>query len=175
VAKQYGFWIESKRCIKCWACVVACKSWKGIPAGTVTFRRVLDTWTGTFPNVGRTFVSLSCGQCEKPACVGVCPTSAISKRAADGIVLVDQSKCIGCHACLNACPFGVPQFDGSGAMTKCDYCVDRVPDGKQPACVATCPTQALHGGTMEELSKAAAGKAGERLAGSTVPSVLISR
>jgi anaerobic dimethyl sulfoxide reductase subunit B len=174
MATQYGFWIEPSRCTKCWACQVACKAWKGIPAGTVSLRRVMDIWTGSYPDVTRTFISLSCMHCEKPACMGVCPTGAISKRA-DGIVLVDQTKCIGCHYCLFACPFGAPQFDTKGLMTKCDYCVDRLAVGKQPACVATCPTQALHGGTMEELAKLSATKAAQRLVASTVPSVLISK
>jgi Fe-S-cluster-containing dehydrogenase component len=113
--------------------------------------------------------------CEKPACADSCPADAIKKRSQDGIVLVDQSKCIGCHSCLTACPFGAPQFDGSGVMSKCDYCADRLEAGRQPACVATCPTQALHGGTMEELSGLSAKKAASRLAAATQPSVFISK
>ena len=172
---QYGFWIEPSRCIKCWACQVACKAWKGTKAGTINMRRVIDVWNGTFPNVRRTFISMSCMHCEKPACASACPADAIKKRAEDGIVLVDHSRCIGCHSCLIACPFGAPQFDASGVMSKCDYCVDRPAVGPQPACVATCPTQALHGGAMEELSRLSASKAGARLGAATQPSVLISK
>jgi DMSO reductase iron-sulfur subunit len=172
---QYGFWVEPDRCTKCWSCQVACKAWKGTKAGTVNIRRVLDIWGGTFPNVTRTFISLSCMHCEKPACMAVCPVGAVSKRVEDGIVLVDQSKCIGCHSCFFACPFGVPQFGEDGTMQKCDYCLDRLEAGKAPACAANCPTKALHSGTMEELSKLAAERSGTRLAASTQPSILISK
>lgn len=172
--EQYGFWIEPERCIKCWACQVACKAWKGTKAGTVNVRRVLDVWNGTFPDVTRTFVSMSCLHCGDPACASVCPTGAITKRAEDGIVVVDQDKCIGCHYCFYACPFGVPQYGPDGKMYKCDFCLDRLEEGKEPACVATCPTGALHSGTMEELAKRAEEKAAKSLVGATQPSVLVS-
>lgn len=170
---QLGFWVEPERCIKCWSCQVACKAWKGTKAGTVNVRRVLDIWSGTFPDTTRTFISLSCMHCGDPACEAVCPTGAISKRAEDGVVVVDQDKCIGCHYCFFACPFGVPQYGDDGTMAKCDFCQDRLAEGKEPACVATCPTQALHAGTLEELSKMVEARAGKRLAGATLPSVLV--
>jgi anaerobic dimethyl sulfoxide reductase subunit B (iron-sulfur subunit) len=172
---QYGFWLEPGRCIQCWACQVACKAWKGIKAGSINIRRVVDVWSGTFPNVRRTFISMSCMHCAKPACAGACPANAIKKRSVDGIVLVDQSRCTGCHSCLTACPFGAPQFDADGVMNKCDYCLDRLAVGQQPACVATCPTRALHGGTMEELSRLASNRAGARLVGATQPSLFVSQ
>jgi anaerobic dimethyl sulfoxide reductase subunit B (iron-sulfur subunit) len=171
---QYGFWVEPERCIKCWSCQVACKAWKGTKPGTISNRKVLDIWNGTFPTVTRTFISLSCMHCEKPACMAVCAVSAISKRA-DGIVVVDQAKCIGCKACSLACPYGVPQFVESGKMEKCDFCIDRVEAGKEPACVANCPTQALHSGSLDDLAKLAANKAGTRLPGTTQPAILISK
>ncbi len=108
-------------------------------------------------------------------CAAVCSTGAISKRAEDGIVVMDQDKCIGCHYCFFACPFGIPQYGDDGTMQKCDFCLDRLEQGKEPACVATCPTKALHAGTMEELSKLAAEKAATKLAGATQPSILISK
>jgi anaerobic dimethyl sulfoxide reductase subunit B (iron-sulfur subunit) len=175
MAEQYGFWVETDRCIKCWACQVACKAWKGTKAGTVNVRRVLDVWTGTFPDVTRTFLSLSCMHCGDPACAAVCPTGAITKRAEDGVVVVDQDKCIGCHYCFFACPFGVPQYGEDGTMAKCDFCLDRLQDGKDPACVATCPAGALHGGTMEELAKMVGEKAASKLATSTQPSLIVSK
>ncbi|NLF15511.1 MAG: 4Fe-4S dicluster domain-containing protein, partial [Anaerolineaceae bacterium] len=133
-----------------------------------------DVWNGTFPDVTRTFVSMSCLHCGDPACASVCPTGAITKRAEDGIVVVDQDKCIGCHYCFYACPFGVPQYGPDGKMYKCDFCLDRLEEGKEPACVATCPTGALHSGTMEELAKRAEEKAAKSLVGATQPSVLVS-
>jgi Fe-S-cluster-containing dehydrogenase component len=109
--------------------------------------------------------------CGKPNCVDACPTQAITKRAEDGIVLVDQDECIGCDACAEACPFGAPQFGHDGIVQKCDLCVDRLAEGKQPACVGTCPGEALHFGTLEALSRLASA---QQLAGSTRPSMLVS-
>ncbi len=174
MTKQYGFWVEVDRCTKCWSCQVACKAWKGIDAGTVNLRRVLDIWSGTFPNVTRTFLSLSCMHCGDPACEAVCPTGAISKRAEDGIVVQDPDKCIGCHYCFFACPFGAPQYGEDGTMMKCEFCQDRLAAGKEPACVATCPTGALHGGTLEELADHVGETAAKKLMGATNPSMLVS-
>jgi anaerobic dimethyl sulfoxide reductase subunit B (iron-sulfur subunit) len=134
---------------------------------------VIEITSGTFPDVKRTFLSMTCMHCGEPACVAVCPAGAITKRDEDGVVLVNDKKCIGCHYCFFACPFGVPQYDDT--MKKCDMCQDRLAEGKKPMCVATCPNGALHFGTMEELSKMVQEKKAKNLAGSTTPSVLISR
>jgi len=150
--KQYGFYHDSDRCIKCFACEVACKQWHGIKAGTIKLRRVEEITSGTFPDVKRTFKSVSCMHCTEPRCIEACPQGAISKRAEDGIVIVDSSKCTGCCLCFDACPFNAPQFDEEGMIHKCDMCLERIENGRQPICVATCPTQALHWGTLEELS-----------------------
>jgi Fe-S-cluster-containing dehydrogenase component len=99
-----------------------------------------------------------------------CPTGAISKRGEDGIVVVDKEKCNGCQDCLTACPFGVPQFGNDGIMQKCDFCLEL---GGEPACVAHCPAEALHCGTMEELLKLATEKAAEKFNGPTEPSIFI--
>ncbi|MGH8182112.1 MAG: 4Fe-4S dicluster domain-containing protein [Rhodanobacteraceae bacterium] len=106
----------------------------------------------------------SCLHCETPDCVTVCPTGASYKRAEDGIVLVDQDKCIGCQLCAWACPYGAreialphPKTETSdagrkdakrGTMQKCTLCVDRIYNetlderDRQPACVLACPTRA---------------------------------
>lgn len=154
MSKQYGFYVDTDKCIKCWACEIACKQWNGIQAGTVARRKVHEVTTGTFPNVTRKFVSLSCMHCANPACASVCPAGAITKREEDGIVVVDKSKCIGCHYCFMACPFGVPQYTDEG-MEKCDCCIGNgVTPGDTPHCVMSCPTQALQFGEMADLGDA---------------------
>ena len=97
----------------------------------------------------------SCLHCETPACVTVCPTGASYKRAEDGIVLVDEDKCIGCGLCAWACPYGAREFSATeGVMKKCTLCVDRIynenlPEAeREPACVQVCPTKARHFGDL---------------------------
>jgi Fe-S-cluster-containing dehydrogenase component len=93
----------------------------------------------------------SCYHCEAPHCVAVCPTGAMQKRA-DGIVFVDQERCIGCTACAGACPWGVPERNPStGKAVKCDYCMDRLDAGLNPACVTRCTTHALKLVSLQEL------------------------
>jgi len=97
----------------------------------------------------------SCLHCETPACVTVCPTGASYKRAEDGIVLVDEDKCIGCKLCSWACPYGAREYSAvEGVMKKCTLCVDRIynenlPEAeREPACVQVCPTRARHFGDL---------------------------
>ena len=97
----------------------------------------------------------SCLHCETPACVTVCPTGASFKRAEDGIVLVDDDKCIGCKLCSWACPYGAREYsETTGTMKKCTLCVDRIHDprlpeaDRKPACVQACPTGARHFGDL---------------------------
>jgi len=162
--KRYGFYFESQRCIKCWACEIACEQWHGIRAGTVKLRKVMEVTTGTFPQVTRIFLSVSCRHCANAPCIKACPAGAISQRSEDGIVTVDSGKCIGCRSCLEACPFGIPQFGEDGTMQKCDMCLERIAIGQLPICVATCPTGALHWGTLQELSEKALRKSARKTA-----------
>ncbi len=153
MGKQYGFYMDSSRCIKCWACEVACKQWNNIKAKTVSRRKVVEIEEGEFPNVTRTYMSQSCRHCADPACVKACPANAISKRQVDGIVVVDKAKCINCFQCLKACPFDIPEFTEAG-MDKCDACLSigvNISEGEMPHCVITCPTQALQFGVIDEL------------------------
>jgi anaerobic dimethyl sulfoxide reductase subunit B len=143
---KYQFIFNADRCIKCWACEIACQQWKGIPVGMLKLRKVVEETSGTFPEVTRKFFSLSCRHCEDAPCADACPEEAITKRKEDGVVVVEREKCTGCHACLDACPYEIPQFDTDGKMQKCDMCLDRIENGKIPICVATCPTQALRWG-----------------------------
>ena len=150
---QLLIYSDPDRCIKCYACQVACKQWHGISAGGAARRRVIEQTSGTFPNVTRVFYSLACMHCADPECVRVCPAGALTKRDADGIVAVDRDLCIGCHYCSFACPYDVPAYD-DGGLVKCDMCLSLGvgEDGRpNPHCVATCPTQALYFGTREEI------------------------
>ena len=171
---QLGFWVDVSKCTACKACEIACKNRNNLGVGP-RLRRVNQIERGTYPDLTVLNISLSCMHCAKPACVGVCPTGAISKRSQDGIVVVDRNRCIGCRYCLFACPFGAPQFGLDGLMIKCDMCLEFQQIGKEPACVSTCFYGALHFGPLDELADLAAERTARRLAGSTEPSVLVSR
>ena len=171
--RQYGFYFDSERCVQCHACEVACKSWNELELG-MKWRRVEELWAGQFPQVTNKTVSLSCMHCAKPACVEICPAKAISKRLEDGIVIVDKTKCTGCRSCGAACPFHVPQYGRAGTMQKCNFCIGRLEQGKQPSCVATCPGEALKCGPIDVLVKSSTRKPAEKLSGPTSPSFLIS-
>ena len=169
MTSQYGFYFDADRCINCHACEVACKSLHKIEPG-VYWRKTVEIWSGDFPEVSRTFASISCMHCAEPACEKACPAKAIIKREEDGIVIIDREKCTGCGICYDACPYGVPQFGIDRIMQKCDFCIES--DG-EPACAAPCPANALFYGTMEELARMAEETGAELLAGETSPSLYI--
>jgi anaerobic dimethyl sulfoxide reductase subunit B (iron-sulfur subunit) len=161
MTKQLAFYVNMVSCTGCKACQVACKDKNNLPAG-VRWRRVLQYEGGEWitqdgqmipSKVYAYAVSCACMHCRNAACIQVCPAGAISKRK-DGIVLIDQNKCIGCKACAEACPYGAPQFNESrGVMTKCNLCYDLVDRGQRPVCVEACPQRAMDFGPLEELRK----------------------
>ncbi len=165
MSKQYAFYFDSDRCIKCYACEIACLQWHEIKAGTVKLRHVSEVTRGVFPFVTRIFLSAACRHCSDAPCAAACPAGAINQRVEDGIVVVDRLKCTGCRACLEACPDGIPQFSEDGKMQKCDMCLDRLQLGQTPFCVSSCPTQALHWGTAEELNRTASSRVPRKRAG----------
>jgi DMSO reductase iron-sulfur subunit len=152
-----GFILDLGRCVGCGACVLACRLENQLPEN-VTWRRVLPFNLERYPGGPAYHFSLACNHCDHPACQLACPAGAYQKRA-NGIVLIDQNKCIGCRYCEMACPFGAPSYDADeGVMTKCHLCVDRINIELSPACMDACPTEALsllqHSG-MPERSEAA--------------------
>jgi molybdopterin-containing oxidoreductase family iron-sulfur binding subunit len=114
--RKWAMVIDVRKCAGCSACTIACKAENVTPPGVV-YRRVLDLETGKYPVLKRDFVPVLCNHCETPPCVDACPVGATTKRE-DGIVDMDYLKCIGCRACLNACPFGSRQSDFGQFYTK---------------------------------------------------------
>lgn len=167
--KSLGLVIDLDTCVGCQACVTSCKEWNtgghmapltdrdpyGGSVDGVWFNRV-HTYEHEVDGASRTVhFPRSCLHCETPACVTVCPTGASYKRTSDGIVLVDEDKCIGCKLCSWACPYGAREFDVDvGVMKKCTLCVDRIynenlkEEDRVPACVAACPSGARHFGDL---------------------------
>ena len=145
--------IDHTRCIGCHACTTACKSENEVPLSvTRTYVKYVDT--GYFPNVRRSFQVTRCNQCEDAPCVTSCPTAAMHQRA-DGIVDFDKSICIGCKACIAACPYDAIFINPEDkSAEKCNFCAHRLDVGLEPACVVVCPSEALIVGDMNDpLSK----------------------
>jgi anaerobic dimethyl sulfoxide reductase subunit B (iron-sulfur subunit) len=157
--KRPVFCLDSQICTGCKTCMVACRDKNDLAAG-VHWRRVVEysggEWLplpdGTFrQNVFAYYISVSCNHCAEPICVDVCPTTAMNQDE-NGIVTVDQAKCMGCKSCQWACPYDAPQYQAdTGRMSKCDFCRDQLRAGGVPACVAACPTRALTIGELDAL------------------------
>lgn len=147
--KKFGFVIDQNRCIGCHACTVACKEEHDVPVG------VFRTWVkyvekGAFPHTSRHFGVLRCNHCEAAPCIEICPTKALFRRS-DGIVDFDNSRCIGCKSCMQACPYDALYIDpDSNTAAKCNFCAHRVEQGLNPACVIVCPTQAIIAGDLAD-------------------------
>ena len=146
---QRAFVIDQGRCIGCHACTVACKVEHGVELG------VFRTWVkyierGEFPDVRRHFAVLRCNHCTDAPCVEVCPVRALYRRS-DGIVDFDPERCIGCKACLNACPYDALYIDPqSHTAAKCNFCAHRVELDLKPSCEVVCPVGAIISGDIDD-------------------------
>ncbi|WP_457571796.1 4Fe-4S dicluster domain-containing protein [Desulfovulcanus sp.] len=149
---QYYLIQDQERCIGCMSCEVHCKVHKSLPVGPKLCQIMVDgpKMVGSVPRMS--FVFMPCFHCEEAWCVAACPTGAMQKRAKDGIVFVESSLCVGCKLCITACPWGAPQWNPeTGKVVKCDYCMDRIDQGLEPACVTKCVTHCLHFGKADQL------------------------
>lgn len=139
---RLGFLLDSDSCIGCHACTIACKSEHDVPLG------VNRTWvkyieTGSFPDVSRHFSVMRCNHCDDAPCMAICPTSALY-RAPNGVVDFQDGNCIGCKACMNACPYDAIYINpATSTANKCNFCNHRVEVGLEPSCVIVCPTEAI--------------------------------
>ncbi|MFF5992391.1 4Fe-4S dicluster domain-containing protein [Prauserella flavalba] len=146
---RYGFAIDQRTCIGCHACTVACKTEHEVPVGQ--FR----TWvkyveSGEFPATTRDFGVMRCNHCTDAPCVKICPTQALFTRD-DGIVDFDNERCIGCKACMQACPYDAIYLDeDTHTAAKCNFCAHRVDEGLEPACVVVCPTHSIWVGDLDD-------------------------
>jgi Fe-S-cluster-containing dehydrogenase component/Ni/Fe-hydrogenase subunit HybB-like protein len=150
---NYGFAIDLRKCIGCHACTIACKAEHEIPVG-VNRCWVKTVEKGSFPDTRRFFFPVLCNQCAEAPCVRICPTSALFKRR-DGIVDLHGDSCIGCRACMEACPYDQLFIDpNTHTAEKCNFCANRVENQLLPACVIVCPTECRIFGDLDDPSSA---------------------
>jgi len=141
--------IDHTTCIGCHACSTACKSENEVPVGVHrTYVKSVDV--GAFPQARRAFQVTRCNQCEAAPCTTACPTAAMYRRD-DGIVDFDKSVCIGCKACIAACPYDAIFINPEdNSAEKCNFCAHRIDMGLEPACVTVCPAQAILVGDLND-------------------------
>jgi len=161
----YGMGIQIDKCIGCGRCAEACKAENDVPKEPFFFRTWVERYIikkdnstivqnidSRIPKPSETFeekeilrsfyVPKLCNQCENPPCVQVCPVGATLKTE-DGVILVDEDRCIGCRYCIQACPYGARYLHPEkGTADKCTFCYHRITNDLLPACVEVCPTQA---------------------------------
>ena len=165
---RYGIIVDLNRCTGCMTCVLACKQ-ENLTGPGIWWNKILEIESETLDSAH--YVRYACMHCEKPPCVEACPERAIYKSA-EGVVLIDQEKCQEHGECITACPYGVIEknprehyFPGPklsfeekpakfrihhpGKATKCTLCVHRIGDGREPACVAGCPSRAMTFGDLD--------------------------
>lgn len=171
---KYGMLIDLDRCVGCGACVIGCKQENGTTSG-IYWCNVYTKEVGQYPSSKVSFLPSACMHCDNAPCVKACPTKATYQRE-DGIVSINFDKCIGCRACINACPYNArhynfvdpkkkPYYESFGQTPfeevksrnhkvgkteKCTFCTDRLEQGKEPACVQTCITNARIFGDLDD-------------------------
>lgn len=171
--KTKSFLIDTTKCTGCRGCQVACKQWNQLKAEKTVFFSgegyqnppAMSEFTFTrikfrdYQKHGQNefaFYKEMCMHCNEPACASVCPVGAFHKTA-EGPVVYDDKRCIGCRFCMVACPFGIPKYEWSKAfplVRKCTGCYSRIKEGLQPACATACPTAITYGNRADMLKEA---------------------
>ena len=155
--KHYAIVLDTRKCLNCKACTVACKFENNVPVGDETYRLWVTEMPlqGRFPHLHQEYQPSQCQHCRNAPCQAVCPTKA-TYTTSDGMVLVDYSKCILCKACMLACPYDARFVSlQHRAVEKCTMCIHRVREGREPACVETCPTKVRVFGDLNDPSSPA--------------------
>lgn len=147
--KHYVMVIDTRRCVGCGDCVIACKTENQVPEG-LHRDWVVEEVHGEFPSLFTEFRSERCNMCETPPCVYACPTGASFIKEGTNITLVDKDLCTGCKACVAACPYDARYVHPDGQIDKCTFCEHRLAEGKDPACVSVCPTRCMYIGDLND-------------------------
>jgi Fe-S-cluster-containing dehydrogenase component len=142
--EKVSLMVFRKDCMGCHACEIACKQEHGLGVGP-RFIKVIER--------APSYIPIYCHHCARPPCRDACPVEAISRNEW-GIVRVDKELCIGCQACVEACPFGAMQFDEEKEVAMmCDLCYERLQNNQEPACSLVCPTRCILWGDMKAISE----------------------
>ncbi|MFK7769683.1 MAG: 4Fe-4S dicluster domain-containing protein [Mariniblastus sp.] len=148
-SKKLGWFVDTRRCFGCHGCEVSCKSENDVPLGNY-IRQTFYHDEGEYPKVARLFLPMSCQHCEDAPCIKACPCGALHKEAG-GTVAVDYETCCGHGTCVDVCPYGAIYMDPVAKQAvKCHNCYHRADHGLEPACVPTCPSEALYFGDLND-------------------------
>ncbi|MDR3137040.1 MAG: 4Fe-4S dicluster domain-containing protein [Coriobacteriales bacterium] len=147
---RYGMLIDTRSCVGCYACLIACRRQNGL-SPELSFIRFEHRERGSYPAVFQEVIPLQCMQCAAAPCVLVCPTEA-SYFGPDGLVGIDHGKCIGCKYCMVACPYQLRTFNEElGVADKCRFCaIQTLVGGKGCTCVEACLTNARVIGDLDD-------------------------
>jgi phenylacetyl-CoA:acceptor oxidoreductase subunit 1 len=172
---RWAMVIDLKKCVACETCIEVCRQFNKPPPGPA-WRKLIEYQIEDNPSGKQLFLTMSCMHCEMPTCLEVCPTGATYRRP-DGIVDIDLDRCLGCGACVVACPYQARSIaksdimfeektaknnDRIGVCTKCDFCLQYIDAGLEqglkpgsdpeatPRCVRFCLADALHFGDIDD-------------------------
>ena len=147
--KKYGWFVDTRRCFGCHGCEVSCKAENDVPLGNF-IRQTFYKDVGEYPKVARMFLPMACQHCEDAPCIKACPCGALHKESG-GTVAVDYNTCCGHGTCVDVCPYGAIYMDPVAKQAvKCHNCYHRTEQGMEPACVPTCPSEALYFGDLND-------------------------